>query len=70
MSWQVQLAYIDPVSGSILIQTILAAVAGGITFFRKSLWDAIRRLTGGRTDDNGANHDAPAPGPDKDSGKT
>jgi len=69
MSWKVQLAYIDPVSGSLLIQTILAAVAGGITFFRKSLWDAIRRLTGGRTDDSGAN-DAPAPGPDKDSGKT
>ena len=69
MHWQVQLAYIDPVSGSILIQTILAAVAGGITFFRKSIWDAIRRLTGGRTDETGAN-DAPGPGPDKDSGKT
>ena len=69
MSWQVRLAYIDPVSGSILIQTILAAVAGGLTFFRRSLWDVIRRLTGGRTDDSGA-VDAPAPGPDKDSGTT
>ena len=29
MDWHVRLAYIDPVSGSILIQTLVAAVAGG-----------------------------------------
>jgi hypothetical protein len=39
----VRLAYIDPVSGSILIQTILAAAAGGVTFFRKSIWELFRR---------------------------
>ena len=38
MEWHVRLAYIDPVSGSILIQTLIAAVAGGAAFFRKSLW--------------------------------
>ena len=46
MTWHLPLAYIDPVSGSILIQTVLAAIAGGVTFFRKSLWDLGRRLLG------------------------
>ena len=46
MDWHLRLAYIDPVSGSILIQTILAAIAGGMTFFRKSIWAVVRRLTG------------------------
>ncbi|HZN04451.1 MAG TPA: hypothetical protein VFD06_12790 [Candidatus Polarisedimenticolia bacterium] len=43
MEWHVRLAYIDPVSGSILIQTLVAAVAGGAAFFRKSLWALIKR---------------------------
>jgi len=34
VEWHVRLAYIDPVSGSILIQTLVAAVAGGAAFFR------------------------------------
>jgi hypothetical protein len=46
LDWHLRLAYIDPVSGSILIQTILATIAGGMTFFRKSIWAAVRRLTG------------------------
>ena len=44
---KVSLAYIDPVSGSILIQAIVAAVAGSMAFFRKSIWSVIRRFTGG-----------------------
>ena len=60
MSWHLPLAYIDPVSGSILIQTILAAIAGGATFFRKSLWEMMRRLFGGKTDK------APSPPTGKD----
>jgi len=47
MDWDIRLAYIDPVSGSILIQTILAAVAGGAAFFRKSIWELVRRRKGG-----------------------
>ena len=43
MEWHVRLAYIDPVSGSILIQTLVAAVAGGAAFFRKSLWALFKR---------------------------
>lgn len=43
MEWHVRLAYIDPVSGSILIQTLIAAVAGGAAFFRKSLWALFKR---------------------------
>ena len=43
MDWHVRLAYIDPVSGSILIQTLVAAVAGGAAFFRKSIWALFKR---------------------------
>lgn len=45
MDWHVRLAYIDPVSGSILIQTLVAAVAGGFAFFRKSIWALFKRPT-------------------------
>lgn len=43
MDWHVRLAYIDPVSGSILIQTLVAAVAGGAAFFRKSIFALFKR---------------------------
>jgi hypothetical protein len=43
VDWHVRLAYIDPVSGSILIQTLVAAVAGGFAFFRKSIWALFKR---------------------------
>ena len=43
MDWHVRLAYIDPVSGSILIQTLVAAVAGGTAFFRKSIFAFFKR---------------------------
>jgi hypothetical protein len=46
MAWHVDLAYIDPVSGSILIQAIVAAGAGTVAFFRKSIWAIVRRVTG------------------------
>jgi len=46
MPFKVSLAYIDPVSGSILIQAIVAAVAGTVAFFRKSIWRVIRRFSG------------------------
>jgi hypothetical protein len=46
MAWRIGLAYIDPVSGSILIQAIVAAGAGAIAFFRKSIWGVIRRFSG------------------------
>jgi hypothetical protein len=38
------LAYIDPVSGSILLQAIIAAFIGGVAFFRKSLWGITNRF--------------------------
>jgi hypothetical protein len=43
VDWHVRLAYIDPVSGSILIQTLVAAVAGGFAFFRKSIFALFKR---------------------------
>jgi len=46
MPFKVSLAYIDPVSGSILIQAIAAAMVGTVAFFRKSIWSVIRRFSG------------------------
>ena len=46
MAWHADLAYIDPVSGSILIQAIVAAAAGAVAFFRRSIWAIIRRFSG------------------------
>jgi len=60
MPFKVSLAYIDPVSGSILIQAIVAAVAGTVAFFRKSIWSVIRRFSGGEPPE------PPTPPADKD----
>ena len=37
-------AYIDPFSGSILLQVIVAGVIGSIAFFRRALWRAGRAV--------------------------
>ncbi len=34
----VPLAYIDPASGTLLLQALIAAGIGGIAFFRRSIW--------------------------------
>jgi hypothetical protein len=39
-------AYIDPFSGTILLQVIFAGVIGSIAFFRRALWRAGRMLFG------------------------
>jgi len=62
MPFKVSLAYIDPVSGSILIQALVAAAAGTVAFFRKSIWRVMRRFSGGGPSD------PPARSADKDSG--
>ena len=63
LDWHLHLAYIDPVSGSILIQTLLAAVAGGIAFFRRSIWALMSRFTGRKSEKTVT----PTPPADKDS---
>ncbi len=35
-------AYIDPMSGTILIQLVVAGVIGGIAFFRRSIGRMLR----------------------------
>lgn len=37
-------AYIDPVSGTLILQLLIAGVIGTIAFFRKYVWLGIRRL--------------------------
>jgi hypothetical protein len=41
------LAYIDPGSGSLLLQAILAAVISVPFFFRRTIGDVLHRLRGG-----------------------
>ena len=36
------LAYIDPVSGAILLQVIVAGIVGCVAFFRRSIWRILR----------------------------
>ena len=48
-------SYVDPVSGSILLQVILAAIIVGIAFFRRSIWRLFRMLFRRK----GANDDSP-----------
>ena len=47
------LAYIDPVSGSIVLQAIIAAVIGGAAFFRDKLSRGLRwMLRRGRSENS------------------
>jgi len=44
MSLPLLFSYIDPVSGSILVQVIIAAIIGSIAFFRRSLGGFVRTV--------------------------
>ena len=48
------LAYIDPGSGSMILQVILAGVLAVPFFFRRTIGDFMRRLRGRRDDDDTA----------------
>mgnify|MGYP001552218376 CR=1 FL=1 len=43
------LGYIDPVSGTLIVQVIIAAVVGTIGFFRKSIWNCVAWIFGRQT---------------------
>ena len=47
------MGYIDPVSGTLIIQVIIAAIVGTIGFFRKSIWNSIAWIFGRHTPDAG-----------------
>ena len=38
------LAYIDPVSGTLLLQLLIAGVVGTIAFFRRTVWGFVTRV--------------------------
>ncbi len=40
------LAYIDPMSGAIVLQLIIAGIAGAAAYFRRSIWACVRLLCG------------------------
>ena len=41
------LAYIDPMSGAVVLQLIIAFVAGTAAFFRHTIFGGIKRLFSG-----------------------
>lgn len=38
------LGYIDPMSGALLLQVVIAAVVGCLAFFRRSVWGLVRAI--------------------------
>ena len=38
------IAYIDPMSGAILLQVIVAGLVGAVAFFRRSIWQVLGRV--------------------------
>ena len=46
------IAYIDPMSGSILLQLIVAGVLGAIAFFHRSIWRLLRCFRGSKPQDD------------------
>ena len=49
MNSLVTLAYIDPMSGAVVLQLIIAFVAGTAAFFRHTIFGGIKRMLGGST---------------------
>lgn len=43
-------AYIDPGSGALLLQALVAATVGGLAMFRATIRNIVRKLTGNRSD--------------------
>jgi len=44
MRFDALLAYVDPVSGTIIIQLIIAGAVGAVAFFRRSIGRAFRAV--------------------------
>lgn len=58
-------AYIDPMSGAIVLQLVIAGVIGAFAFFRRSIWGTLRMIfhMKPKTDEAPASADAPAATP-------
>jgi hypothetical protein len=55
------LAYIDPGSGSLLLQALLAALLSVPFLFRRTIGDVVRRLRGGARRDAASRTDGSEP---------
>lgn len=52
------IAYIDPMSGVLVLQILIAAIISGLAFFRRAIWGLIRtvfriRTSSANSDDGG-----------------
>jgi hypothetical protein len=54
------LAYIDPGSGSMLLQVVLAGILAVPFFFRRTIGDGWRRMRGNGSNDTTPDEDTPA----------
>jgi len=54
------LAYIDPGSGSMLVQVVLAGILAVPFFFRRTIGDGWRRMRGNGSNDTTRDEDTPA----------
>jgi hypothetical protein len=58
------LGYVDPMSGAIILQLIVAGVVGAVAFFRHSIWRVVRtifRIKGPQEDEASEGTDAGPP---------
>ncbi len=44
------MGYIDPMSGAMVLQLIIAGIAGALAFFRKTIFGAFRGIAGQKSD--------------------
>ena len=44
MTLPILLSYIDPLSGSVLLQLVLAGLVGSVAFFRRSIAGVLRAI--------------------------
>lgn len=49
MAFSCPLGYIDPMSGTIILQVLIATAIGSVAFLRRSIWGVVRRIAGRRT---------------------
>ena len=58
------LGYIDPGSGQVILQLVIAGVVGALVFFRNVWWKLLGIFTGRKTDqtptDSAATEESPA----------
>lgn len=59
MSLPVLFSYIDPMSGTILLQLVIGALIGGVAFFHRSIRRVFRLVVRWKSSDKGSSEEKP-----------